>query len=398
MRLLFYGDASNLKSGFGIYHHNVMARLSKKFVLAELGFYSKNNSTSWRFFSDPSGNSSHAFNDAVRDFKPDVVISHLDPLQFAVPVESHLRNSYKLVLIPAIDSAPIPDDWLFNLKYSDKVLAISNYGKAELEKAKIKVDAIASPGVDLDVFKPLEKQSLKDRWKINSSGLIFGTVMRNQKRKLYKELFHTFLEFNKNKEHLLLCHTTYPDSYGINIPHFLKQYGSQTKRILFTYRCFNCNVKQIKPLIDLNHRGFGQCDRCKTIGLHMPSPTFSYSDEELCELYNLMDVYVQLSSCEGWGMPIAESRVCEVPGIYIDYSAMQDHLQNGGAIGLEAASFYQETTGQLRACPELDDIVNAFKRLEDGVVRENLITELKKTNYKYTWEGAVSSICSVLNC
>ena len=55
---------------------------------------------------------------------------------------------------------------------------------------------------------------------INPEWKVIGTVMRNQRRKLFPELFEAFgkyLKKTQDKNTYLYCHTSYPDN-GWDLP------------------------------------------------------------------------------------------------------------------------------------------------------------------------------------
>ena len=66
--------------------------------------------------------------------------------------------------------------------------------------------------------------------------------MRNQRRKLFPDLFDAyrkFLEKSGRNDVYLYCHTSYPD-LGWDIPKLLNKYKIASKT-LFTYSCADCN-------------------------------------------------------------------------------------------------------------------------------------------------------------
>ena len=72
---------------------------------------------------------------------------------------------------------------------------------------------------------------------------IVGTVMRNQRRKLYPNLMKSFRELidqnpSMSDNTFLYMHTSYPD-VGWNLPYFIKKYDLSSK-VLVTYKCLEC--------------------------------------------------------------------------------------------------------------------------------------------------------------
>jgi hypothetical protein len=78
----------------------------------------------------------------------------------------------------------------------------------------------------------------------------------------------------------------------------------------------------------------------------------------------MMDIYVQPAICEGWALPIVEAKACGVPGLYSNYSAMEDHVENGGGMAIDIGTFYTEAeTMAVRSLPDVQSMVDGFKFL-----------------------------------
>ena len=75
--------------------------------------------------------------------------------------------------------------------------------------------------------------------------------------------------------------------------------------------------------------------------------------EQLADIINTFDVYVQYANSEGFGLPQVEAAACAVPVMSIDYSAMTSVVRKLGGTPLPAKTFYKELeTGCLRAVPD----------------------------------------------
>jgi len=400
-RILICGESSWLSTGFAKYNQEVLRRLhaTGKFEIAEMGSYGSANSPEaqklpWKFYGVlPTSqkekelyesNQTNAFgaykiNAVLADFQPDIVFDARDPWMTAHIQGSKFRDLFKLVLMPTVDSAPQRRDWINNLfKKADAITTYSRYGKEVLEQAGVKVSDVTSPGINLDIFKPLDKQLIRDKYQIKPSLLIIGTVMRNQKRKLYPELFEVYAQLrrkyrmtikNKNDAKVirvnhsaLLCHTSWPDN-GWDIPELLER-NNLARHVIFTYKCEGCKAVFHSWFIPCDARGMGQCRICGENKAHMPNTHSGVSEQELVEIYNLMDIYVQPAICEGWGLPIMEAKACGVPGLYQNYSAMEDHVQNGGGMAIKIGRFYTEAeTMAIRSLPDNKDFLKNLEKL-----------------------------------
>lgn len=397
-RLLFCGEASWLATGFAKFNREVIKRLhaTGKYEIAEMGNYGRQDAPEaaklpWRFYgvlplneeehkvyqSNPTCQfGSYKFDGTVADFQPDFVFSFLDPWMMQHLVSSRFRGNYKLILTPTVDSAPQRQEWLDKIfNRADFVTAYARFGRRTLEAQGCKVTAVTSPGVDLNVFRPMNKNDVRKAWGIGrgddrtKSIYIIGTVMRNQKRKLFPDLFESYAMLRKKYANLreieksvLLCHTSWPD-VGWDLPELLQRSGIQ-RHVIFTYKCDSCKKTFLNWFLPCNGAGMGQCIFCGQNAAHMPNTHNSVSESELAEIYNLMDIYCQPAICEGWGVPVTEAKACGVPVLCSNYSALEDHVENGGALPIPIDRYYTEAeTMAVRTFTDRDAFAGLLKRL-----------------------------------
>lgn len=435
-RILFCGESSWLSTGFATYNREILQRLYKtgKYTIAEMGSYGSENMPQanelpWKFYgvlpknkkekemydsSPVNAFGQYKIDAVVADFQPDIVFDARDPWMTQHLQSSKFRNCYKLILMPTVDSAPQRKDWIKGLfDKADSLLTYSRYGKKVLNQAGLEVDAVPSPGVHLEKFKPLDRETVRDKYQIKPSLLIIGTVMRNQKRKLFPELFEVYSNLRnkyrmtkRNKEDgkvvrifhsALLCHTSWPDN-GWNIPELLDRYGL-SRHVIFTYKCEGCTSVFHSWFIPCDDKGNAVCRICGKKEAHMPNTHSGVTEEQLIEIYNLMDIYVQPAICEGWGLPIMEAKACGVPGLYQDYSAMEDHVQNGGGLPIKIGRFYTEAeTMAIRSLPDNADFLKKLETLcLDARKRKNLAKDARKCVVKiHNWQLSADKIDKIL--
>lgn len=316
-----------------------------------------------------------------------------DPWMFEHLGSAKFRDNYKLVLMPTVDSAPQRAEWIKGIfTNADVLTTYSRFGKRILEAAALNVQDVTSPGVDLDKFKPLDKQYVRDKFCIQNSLFIFGTVMRNQKRKLFPDLFDAYAKLRfkhavrqrvaraKDKikkgkklstmekhalriEHsVLYCHTSWPD-IGWDIPQYLGRTQLQ-RHVIFTYKCDACGKVFASWFTPCDKKGMCVCRICGAPKAHMPTTHNGIDEKDLIEVFNLFDVYIQPAICEGWGLPIMESKACGIPGLYQNYSAMEDHVENGGGLPIKVQRLYHEAeTTAKRSLPDIDDMASKMEML-----------------------------------
>jgi len=396
-RILFVGEASYLATGFSTYWHEVIKRLynTNEFEIAELGSYgedgdSRITSLPWKFYpvapnkNDTEGQQIYRsnqinqfglwrFNATCLDFKPDIILSIRDYWMDEFIDKSPFRKNFTWYWMLTIDGVPQRDLWLDIYKRCDGCLTYSKWAWDVMQRDGLKktnMITVASPGSDLDIFKPPEdKKAHKSKLGIDPNTIIIGTVMRNQKRKLYYDLIEAFSKWvykAKTKGHIdlvkktfLYLHTSYPD-VGYDIGRAITEFKIGNK-ILMTYMCETCGT--VYP--SFFQGDWAICRRCKNKTAHPPNANLSPSREVLAEIMKLFDLYVQYSISEGWGMPLTDAMACGIPCMAVRYSAMEDHLLCPTSIPIEVGRYFYESileTEQRRALPNNDDFVQKLDR------------------------------------
>lgn len=331
------------------------------------------------------------FDEVCLDFKPDIVCGIRDWWMDEFVLRSPFRNNFTFVWMPTIDGEPQRELWLDSYAQSDRILTYSHYGMKLLEKTCRRgtdLVTVASPGADLDVFKPpSNKKEHKAKLGIDPNSLIIGTVMRNQKRKLYYDLIETFskwLHHSKTKGHtelskrtFLYLHTSYPD-VGYDIGKAIRDFKVGNK-VIMTYLCSNCQTAY--PAFFAGEMMI--CRRCGKLAAHPPNANHSCPRNVLADIMKAFDLYVQYSISEGFGMPCVDAIACGIPVAAVDYSAMQDHLRCPFSIPISVERYFWEAiieTEQKRALPNNTDFVKKLdiflKQTES--VREDHSTQIRK--------------------
>jgi len=427
-RIMFSGEASWLSTGFAVMQNEFMRRLhaTKKYELAEVGSWgsekdARASKLPWKFYGVLPTNDAekeivardraahfggYKIEGFLADFQPDIVINFRDPWMMSHDVNNRFASNYKTILIPTVDSAPQKVEWIDDIfKKATVVCAYSYFGKKTLEKQGVPVADVISPGVDLSLFRPLDKDAVRADWGINKNIVVIGTVMRNQSRKLFPELFSAFATLKKRhskipevNKSVLLCHTSWPDS-GWDLPELLNR--NKIKRdVIFTYKCDACSKVFLQWFLPSSKDGFAQCIFCGANKAHMPNTHSGVDAADLAEIYNLMDVYVHPAICEGWGLPIVEAKACGVPGIYQNYSAMEDHIANGGGLPLSVKKFYTEpNTMAVRSLPDEEDFVKKLLLLVTDKKKRNDLSAaaIKCAQSMHAWDISANKLMSIID-
>lgn len=416
-------EASYLSSGFGTYTKEIMSRLhaTGKYELAEHACYGKVNDPKdgiikWRYYANavPAGDPRHKqymssaenqfgrwrFERVLLDFQPDVVIDVRDYWMNAYQQHSPLRPFFHWILMPTVDSAPQQEDWIDTFLSADAIMTYSDFGRdtlAEQSNNKINYIDTTSPGVSLDVFKPLgpeAKKQIRKSMGIEEDAFIVGTVCRNQKRKLIPELFQAFQKFVDQlheanhplaSKTYLHVHTSYPDA-GWDIPLYLKEYEVGNK-VFFTYNCKQCGHYHISRF----KHPVAYCPKCGNKSMSMPNVANGLEQSDLNVIYNIMDIYVQYAICEGFGMPQVEASSAGLPVASVDYSAMQDVVHKLNGYPIKVNQYFRELeTKAIRVYPDNDDLIrilHEYINLPSLLQESKCIESRQNTEKHYNWDN-----------
>jgi glycosyltransferase involved in cell wall biosynthesis len=300
---------------------------------------------------------------------------------------------------------PQQEQWLASFADADAVLTYSDWGLKVLNSeggGLIRTRGSAPPGVDTEVFRPFDKQDVRNSLGFDDSPMfIVGTCMRNQGRKLYPNLIADFAKFldeapeDISSKSYLYLHVSYPD-VGWDIPNLIKNSGI-SDRILVTYKCQKCHA--VVP--NLYSDASLTCPACgshRSMGL--PNLKRGVDRATLAAIMNLFDAYVQYAVCEGFGVPQIEAAACGVPVFSVDYSAMEDVVRKVNGYPIKCSLQMEHSFGRYEAIPDQKDFVSRLirfltlsgkQRAERGYrARQGVLTH-------YTWEKTTSKWMDVFD-
>ena len=413
-KVLFVTESHQVASGFGTYAKQVLPRLNAtgKYELAEFASYSsmvEEPNVDWLFFSNmPKTDRDHEiynqtpvnhfglwrFDNVVLNFKPDIVLTYRDPWMDQWIGDSATRPYFHWVWMPTVDSAPQKTKWIQNFRKPDALLAYSEYGeKVLLEQSNNRLNVVgcASPAIDPEVYKPVaSKRTLRKELGIDPDINIFGTVMRNQRRKLFFELMKAFKIFLEKapkeiaEKTFLYLHTSYPERSGWDISLGIQEFGLQEK-VLSRYICRACKKFSCLKYQD----AITTCPHCNQRAAVMPSVGLGLEIPDLVKVYNIMDLYVQYAICEGFGMPQVEAAACGVPIAAVNYSAMEDVVKFTGGYPIDYKLYRELEVGADRARPDNEHMANIlidhFSMSEEEKNRKMMLTRVN-TLKRYDWD------------
>jgi len=392
-RILFCSEATFLQTGYATYTREILNYLHKtgKYEIAELAAYgSEDDQRSfhipWHYYPAALPRSAREedrqkfaskisnqfgefyFHETCLDFKPDVVCDIRDFWMMEFVQRSPFRQFFKWCIMPTVDASPQAHQWIDTYSSADACLSYSDWsGKVLLDQSGGKINYLGSaPPSAHPAYSSIlnREQSRKDLMISDQSINIVGTVMRNQRRKLYPDLFQAFRNIldsvDNPQKYMLYCHTSYPDM-GWDIPSLLQSYGLASN-VLFTYICSKTN----KP--------FASCFRgprtvspfAKKAMAYLPNVQKGLEYYDLAKIMNAFDLYVQYANSEGFGLPQVEAAACGTPVASINYSAMESVVEQLEAIPLTVKALYKEMeTGCMRAVPDNQENATIIKEYLD---------------------------------
>lgn len=383
-RILMVNESSVLNTGYSVYGREVLSRLhdTNKYEVAELATYIKKDDkrlqdVPWKVYTnlpdkkDEQEYSSNVtnqfgawkFEEVCLDFKPHIVFNIQDPWMFSYIQNSPYRKNFNFAIMPTVDSEPQSEQWLELFKQADGVFTYTEWSKNVLKKqsnSKINVIGTATPSVSKDFFamSRTDRENLKQNMGFSGKNII-GTVMRNQKRKLFPVLFKcfsNFIEKNNDRKTVLYCHTSFPDM-GWDIPRLLLYYGI-TSRVYFTYKCREC--ENIYP--SLFRDAVDYCPKCLNKTATLCSVQHGADNRVFNLIYNLFDIYVQMSNSEGLGIPQLEAAACGVPLMSVDYSAMTSVLDIVDGYRIPNNLNMEVESGAFRASPDENSVIDIWEK------------------------------------
>jgi len=389
-RILFCSEATFLNTGYATYTREILNYLHStgKYEIAEMASYGQRNdpraaNIPWTYYGvapntdcEPkaseeelnSYNSSPvnqfggwAFEHICLDFLPDFVCDIRDFWMLDFAERSPFRPYFKWVIMPTVDARPQARQWIATYANADACLTYSDWAGGVLQdQSGGKINYLgSSPPSAHPAYAPVEDRNAhKLAMGIDPEYKVIGTVMRNQRRKLYPDLFEAFKKFLDNsgdKKYYLYCHTSYPD-LGWDIPELLQQYGLASN-VLFTYIC----PETKKPFVSQFRGAVAQSPYTGKWGSTLSNVKNGLSYEDLASVMNCFDLYVQYANSEGFGLPQVEAAACGVPVCGTDYSAMESVLRKLGGYPIKPAALYKELeTGCLRAVPDNEEAAKFF--------------------------------------
>lgn len=224
-------------------------------------------------------------------WQADIVITLMDTW----PLPNSITDKFMWCPWLPVDHDPLPPPVREALRTAYQPIAYSKFGMKKLQEVGLR-PLYVPHGVDTKVFWPVEREEARDKFQMDKDVFMVGIVAANNgwpSRKAFDEQIRAFAQFHKrHPDSLLYLHTSMTREGGENIWAALEAGGVSPKAV-------------------------------KVVDQYQYDRGFITSDG-LAYVYSAMDVLLNATRGEGFGIPIVEAQACGTPVIVTDFSAMPE--------------------------------------------------------------------------
>jgi len=407
-KILIHSNHCKMFTGFGKHKKNLLSYLYKtgKYELIELS-----NSLTWssdatkltpwkcvgslpddqelirEIQKDPKRSQmlaygSESIDKAIDEFKPDIYLGIEDIWGFNGYFEKPWWNKVNCIIHTTLDSLPIlPDAVVAASKIKHYFVWASFAEKALHELGHNHVKTVRG-SLDVDNFYKLpsdQVQKIRKVFNLDDS-FIIGFVFRNQLRKSVPNLldgFKLFCANNPSVKAKLLLHTHWAE--GWDISRLLKEKNIESEKVLTTYFCKNCNNYHINSFI-----GNGiNCPFCKAVKTcETTNIKNGVNEQQLNQIYNLMDVYCHPFTSGGQEIPVQEAKLTELITLVTNYSCGEDCCSpESGGLPLEWAEYREPGTQFIKASTLPKSIAEQLQKVYDMPLQDRILIGKKARNF-----------------
>jgi glycosyltransferase involved in cell wall biosynthesis len=301
LRILWSSNAVFSSSGYANQSRDILYRLLKDdWKVAQSAFYGLEGGTieldGLRIYprlGDTWGGDAMVLHG--QHWKADITISFQDSW---VLDSKFLRRVNRYIPYVPIDHDPVPPVVIEKMKFAERIITYSEFGRKRLAEAGFASDMIPH-GVDTDIFKPMDKKEARKSFGLDPDMFLFGMISANKDnppRKSFQEVMDAFSVFKReHPKSGLYFHVLLDNPTGFPI----KQYAARL------------GIEDSIFFLDNYTTGYG------------------FSHDMVAKLMNAFDCLLIPSNSEGFGMPCTEAQACGVPVIANNFTALPDLLVDG---------------------------------------------------------------------
>lgn len=382
-KILFMTDGFRSPTGFGTVAANLISRLNKEFECAILSWqYIGNKYHDIEFDCDVYPVSNHSYGKdtlsyVLAEFKPDIFITIGDGymLNYICDVRfQKLLKDVKWISYLPIDGDVIPMQYEEFLEFPNVIVTMAKHGQKVLDKLGIR-NVYIPHGIDTSVYKPMDKDKLKEEYGYSKDTFIYGCVARNQDRKQLQRLVRAFSLLKDKSNKILHFHNDPLDPANM-----FKDSNNNMYSVLMQAICYY-GVK------DYVYFSKGVRDFINGI-----------NTQEMAKTYNMFDVHCLPTGGEGFGLPIVESLACGIPQIITDFTTAEELVGDDRGIRVPAITHIFVPHGSLKALIDEEKMSEAMQQLYDNdVLRKQMGENAAKFALGYDWNNTIVEWKKLLN-
>lgn len=386
-KIFYHSDFSLLKTGFGkaaklvlSYLHNTgkydivhfccgMTNDNPEFARVPwkcIGAVSDSNAHADPKLAQQASYGAFSIDAVMKKEKPDIYIGVQDIWGCDFAISKSWFSPENMAIWTTLDSLPILPTAVKAASETKNFWCWSDFATKSLRKlGHDHVKTLRGPLNINDFYKVDPKVNAQNRhlFQIPQDDFIVGFVFRNQLRKSVPNLlegYKIFLDQNpevKGKSKLLL-HTNFSEGWGIQ--KLAKELHVNETDILTTYVCGACGSFGV-------HNFKGQhlnCPHCgKEKAYSTTGITSGVSEDQLNQVYNLMDVYCHPFTSGGQEIPIQEAKLTELVTLVTNYSCGEDNCTpDSASLALDWSQYREHNTEFIKASTTPQSIADQLSK------------------------------------
>jgi len=387
-RILFHSNSAKAFTGFGKNAKNILQYLYKtgKYEIIEFangvqwdhpslklrpwkaqGSLPNNPAVIQQLNKDPNrgraaGYGAEMIDSAIKEYKPDIYIGVEDIWAFSDYWDKPWWNKINNMIWTTLDSQPILPQAAKAAPKTKHFYSWASFAEKDLKKmGHDHVGTLHGTVNTEDFYRQSDtyRKELRREFGITDE-FIIGFVFRNQLRKSVPNLLEGFKIFKKDCPNAkLLLHTHW--SEGWDIPRLIEEKGLNKEDILTTYYCSACGRYEVRSFV-------GQEQKCRFCGteksLNTTNVKSGVNEEQLNDIYNLMDVYCHPFTSGGMEIPIFEAKMAELVTLVTNYSCGEDSCTlESGSFSLDWSEYREPGTQFIKASTYPSSIAKQIKKV-----------------------------------
>lgn len=268
----------------------------------------------------------HYLNRVVYQEKPDVYFAIQDIWGIDFAADRPWFNKITSVFWTTLDSLPILKTALDIAPKAPNFWVWSEFAEIAMKKVGLSHVKTVHGAIDASKFYRLPNQqkiALREFHGIPFDAFVIGFVFRNQPRKSVPNLLAGYKTFKQHNPHIknprLLLHTHWNEGWRIH--DLAKEHQIPLQEIITTHVCEKCRSYKIQEY----KQEHVPCPFCgNETGFVTTGPTMGVSEEQLNEIYNVMDVYCHPFTSGGQEIPVQEAKFAELITLVTNYSCGEE--------------------------------------------------------------------------